>query len=242
MIRILIALFLSISGVMFSQKVSGIVMDEEGNPLAATLVINVTTGERTSSNTKGEFSINASPNNELRLVRKSYERKSKIVVELDFVVTFKVTLVKLAQEIEEVEIKQKLSGDLKTDNKYFGPPKDEVILNSQIRQYRRQKSDASVMQAKRNEFVQPKGQGFETVKIGFKWTDFDFFLYLNRSLGDDYFYSLGLTKPQIQSFIFFALIDFEKREILRFGYCSPANLAKFQVHAEKKIVMFKNKR
>lgn len=242
MIRILIAFFLSISGVMFSQKVSGIVMDEEGNLLAATLVINVTTAERTLSNTKGEFSINASPDNELRLVRKGYERKSKIVVQLDFVVTFKVTLVKLAQEIEEVEIKQKLSGDLKTDNKYFGPPKDEIILNSQIRQYHRQKSDASVIQAKRNEFVQPKGQGFETAKIGFKWTDVDFSLYLNNSLGDDYFYSLGLTKLQIQSFIFFALVDFEKTEILRFGYCSPANLAKFQVHAEKKIVMFIDKR
>lgn len=242
MLRLFIIILICLSAESIAQNVSGIVTDEDHHPLPAVMVINIQTEKKVSTNINGEFSIESSPNQELRFVRAGFERKSKTVTQLDFSVTMNISLIKLAQEIEEVEIKQKLSGDLKIDNKYLGPPKNEVVLNNKIREYHRQKSDISVMKAKSNEFVQPKGPGFEATKIGFKWETFDFFLYLESNLGKEYFYSLGLTNLEIQPFVFFAMEDFEKSEILRFGYCSDADLARFLVHAEKKISAFKKKK
>lgn len=226
----------------FAQIISGVITDEDQNPLAAVLVMNMSTDQKVLTNNNGEFSIRASANQELRFVRSGFERKSRILTELNLSTLITVFLVKNAQEIEAVEIKQKLSGDLLKDNKYLGPPKNEVALNNEIRKYQRQKSDISVTKTKNNEFIQPKGPGFETTKIGFKWETFDFFVYLENNLGKDYFESLGLTNLEIQPFVFFALGDFEKSEILRFGYCSPSDLARFQVHAEKKIIAFKKRK
>lgn len=103
---------------LFSQEVSGIVTDEDQNPLPAVLVINMVTNQKVSTNLNGEFSINASLNNELRFVRKGFERNSKIVAQSDFSVSLKVSLIRTAQEIEEVQVSPlKLTGDLNTDSK-----------------------------------------------------------------------------------------------------------------------------
>lgn len=235
-----IALFCIISNNIFSQTLSGIITNEDQVPLPGVVVINMSTKEKVLTNYEGKFSILASANSELRFVRNGYERLSKVIDRADLLGSIQVSLLKQAQEIEEVEIKEKLSGNLKADNKKLGPPEREAVLTNTLSKYKRQKSDPSIMQAKRNEFVQPKGEGFETTKIGYKWETFDLFLYLEKTLGDDYFISLGLTRPQIQPFIFFALQDFEKNKILRFGYCSDGDLGRFQIHAEDQIKKFNN--
>lgn len=184
MLRIFLIILICLSAKSIAQTVSGIVTDEDQNPLPAVVVINIQTDKKVSTTINGEFSIEASPNQELRFVRAGFERKSKTITQLNLSVIMNVSLIKGAQEIKEVEIKQKRSGDLKIDNKYFGPPKNGVVLNNKMREYHRQKSDISVMKAKSNEFVQPKGPGFEATKIGFKWGIFDFFLYLETLLSD----------------------------------------------------------
>ena len=103
---------------LYSQQVSGIVTDENQNPLPAVLVVNMATDEKVTTNLNGEFSINASINNELRFVRKGFERSSKNIVQLDFSFTLNVVLIRVAQEIEEVEVSPlKLTGDLNKDSK-----------------------------------------------------------------------------------------------------------------------------
>ena len=103
---------------LYSQQVSGIVRDENQNPLPAVLVVNMATDEKVTTNLNGEFSINASINNELRFVRKGFERSSKNIVQLDFSFTLNVVLIRVAQEIEEVEVSPlKLTGDLNKDSK-----------------------------------------------------------------------------------------------------------------------------
>lgn len=103
---------------LYSQQVSGIVRDENQNPLPAVLVVNMTTDEKATTNLNGEFSINASLNNELRFVRKGFERSSKNIVQLDFSVLLNVLLIRVAQEIEVVEVSPiKLTGDLNKDSR-----------------------------------------------------------------------------------------------------------------------------
>lgn len=117
--RYFLCLFLMlISLKSFAQTVSGVVVDEESNPIPATLVMNMTTNQKVYTNLNGEFSINASANDELRFVRQNYDRNSKVINQNDFSVSLKVTLVRMAQEIEEVEVSPlKLTGDLNTDSR-----------------------------------------------------------------------------------------------------------------------------
>lgn len=103
---------------LFSQQVSGIVSDENQNLLPAVLVVNMATDEKVTTNLNGEFSINASLNNELRFVRKGFERSSIVIGQPDFSVSINVLLIRVAQEIEEVEVSPlKLTGDLNKDSR-----------------------------------------------------------------------------------------------------------------------------
>ena len=69
---------------LFSQNVSGVVTNEDDNPIPAVLVINIITNQKTTTNLKGEFTIDASVNNELRFVRKGFERNAKVILQQDF--------------------------------------------------------------------------------------------------------------------------------------------------------------
>ncbi|GEM_PF-5905241 len=55
-----------------AQKVSGIILDEDNNPLPATLVFNAKTQEKVNTNLNGEFTIVAAQNEELRFVRQGF--------------------------------------------------------------------------------------------------------------------------------------------------------------------------
>ena len=117
MTRFLVLIMIYFSQHVFSQIVSGIVTDEDGRPLPAVLVINVSTNQKTTTNLNGEFSIEASPQNELRFVRNGFERNSHIIKEIDFNNPVKVSLLRMIEEIEEVKVSSKLTGDLNKDSK-----------------------------------------------------------------------------------------------------------------------------
>ena len=109
--------FLITSTSIFSQKVSGIVTDEEGNPLPATLVFNLQTEQKSYTDLKGSFSIDANPNQELRFIRVGFERFSKIISSQDFNYTFQISLYRIPGEIEEVQVPVRLTGDLNIDSR-----------------------------------------------------------------------------------------------------------------------------
>ena len=116
--RLILLLLLSFSSLLFSQQVSGIVIDEDQNPIPAVLVFNMKTEQKSYTNIKGEFSINASANDELRFLRTGFDRGSKIVGPGDFIGNLSMTIARSVQEIEEVEIPAvRLTGDLNQDSR-----------------------------------------------------------------------------------------------------------------------------
>lgn len=115
MFRFSIVFFFLCSGFFFSQKVSGVITDEEGNPLCAVLVFNLQTEQKSYTDLQGAFSIEANLNEELRFIRAGFERFSKIISNGDYNYTFRISLYRMATEIEEVEIPVRLSGDLNVD-------------------------------------------------------------------------------------------------------------------------------
>lgn len=99
-----------------AQTFSGTVTDEDQHPLAAVMVFNVQTDKKAYTNVNGEFAIESSSGNELRFIRTGFERSSKIVKEGDFSIPFTISIVRMAQEIEEVKVSNlRLTGDLNTD-------------------------------------------------------------------------------------------------------------------------------
>ena len=103
---------------LFSQNVSGVVTNEDDNPIPAVLVINIITNQKTTTNLKGEFTIDASVNNELRFVRKGFERNAKVILQQDFLENLQISLIRTAEEIEEVKVSPvQLTGDLNTDSR-----------------------------------------------------------------------------------------------------------------------------
>ena len=93
MLRIFLIILICLSAKSIAQTVSGIVTDEDQNPLPAVVVINIQTDKKVSTTMNGEFSIEASPNQELRFVRAGFERKSKTITQLNPSVIMNVSLI-----------------------------------------------------------------------------------------------------------------------------------------------------
>ena len=140
-----------------------------------------------------------------------------------------ISLVRQTILIPEVEVKQGLTGNLKIDSKLYNRPKKVEKLIKEIDQYIAQKSDPRILAAKPGEFVQPKGQGFSIGKVKDKWDDVDLMKYIRASLGDDYFTNLKIEKVLIDHFIYYVFAGgFERKKILKYGFCSDSDLNRFQ--------------
>ena len=108
------ALFFSILG--FSQSVSGKVETEEGLSIANVLVINMKTNEKVNTDENGKFTISAKLQDEIRFVKKGYDRVSHIVKSADFDKHILLQMRKSETAINEVVIISKSKIDrLKKD-------------------------------------------------------------------------------------------------------------------------------
>ena len=103
---------------LFSQEIAGTVTDEDRNVLPAVLVMNMRTEQRTYTNLKGEFSLAASENDELRFVRNGMDRASHRISGADFQRALSVVMIRTAADIEEVKVPPlRLSGDIGKDSR-----------------------------------------------------------------------------------------------------------------------------
>ncbi|WP_073336425.1 carboxypeptidase-like regulatory domain-containing protein [Chryseobacterium carnipullorum] len=207
----------------------GKVISEDNAEIQEVTVINIRTDERGVTNRDGHFMVSGRAGDELRFVKAGYERIVRRVSKENIESPLNITLARATILIPEVEIKQGLTGDLKIDTKNLNRPKKVDKLIKDMDRYIAQKSDPRILAAKPGEFVQPKGQGFFIGKVKNKWDDIDLISYLHAALGDDYFTNLKIEKPQIEHFINYVLAGgFERQKILKYGFCSDADLNRFQ--------------
>lgn len=207
----------------------GKITSEEQSELPDVTVINIRTDERVATNRDGHFMISGRAGDELRFVKNGYERAQQKVTAQNISSPVNVTLVRAATLIAEVEIKKEVTGDIKIDSKNLNPPKKVEKLKSDLGLYMSQKSDPRILAARPGEFVQPKGQGFSVGKIKDKWDDVDLSSYLSYALGEKYFTDLKIDRVLIQHFIYYVFAGgFERKKILKYGFCSDADLVRFQ--------------
>lgn len=103
---------------IFSQQtVTGRIVDETGGDLSKVIVINMSTDKKVYSDTQGIFSIDASPNDELRFVKEDFSRTSRRVLTNGFNSPLFITLYQIPKDVGEVKIVKKLTGDLEADSR-----------------------------------------------------------------------------------------------------------------------------
>lgn len=95
-------------------KITGKTLSENDMIVASVLVVNISNDQKVYSNSLGEFSIESSEKDEIRFIKKGYERASRKVVDVES--SMNVVLVRIPEEIEEVEIIS-TTGDLAKDSK-----------------------------------------------------------------------------------------------------------------------------
>ena len=214
----------------------GTLVNEDGVGLRGVTVYNVRTDEQSASDLLGNFIIAANNFDEVRFIKPGYERVSKKIVVADFTQPLSITLVRVTQDIDEVEIGFKPTGKLETDVKHVGGSKEVKQLKSDMADYLASPSSPEVLAPKPGEFVQPKGPGFSVGKVDSQWDDVDFMKFIIENLGEDFFVQeLKLSTSEIQPFIFYIFRNFDRQKILFYGFCPPSDLARFMREATLKV-------
>lgn len=208
-------------GIVYSQQiVSGKITDDNDINLASVTIVNISTDKKVYSNSLGEFSIEASKNDELRFVRPGYERVSKRVFADGVNSQFYITLVRIPEEIEEVEVPKKLSGDLSKDSRSVAKVnKGEIVeqavgLPQPVGKMREKPAEVKsvllpILLGQLNvqgvyDLISGKAR---KQKRQYKYDDLqDNILWVRKRVDDDYFTNAGIPAERISEFIEFSFI------------------------------------
>ena len=235
---LLLFLFLLAHSFYAQEYIFGKITSEQNLELSGVLILNTRTDEKAYSDSDGNFMISAKNNDALRFVKQKFDRITYSVKPEDFKNFIKITLIKSVVEIEEVEIKTKLTGNLKEDARRVESVR-KVKLNKEISKYIAEKSDPEIIKPRGGEFVQPVGQGFSVGKVSNQADQIDLAEDFLEILGEDYFTDLGLKKSEISGFIFHVMNGLDLKNAYKYGYLKGSDIAQFRKQAETKINDFR---
>ena len=235
---LLLFLFILANSFYAQEYIFGKITSEQNIELSGVLILNTRTDEKAYSDSDGNFMISAKNNDALRFVKQKYDRITYSVKPEDFKNSIKITLIKSVVEIEEVEIKSKLTGNLREDARRVESVK-KVKLNKEIAKYIAEKSDPEILKPRGGEFVQPVGQGFSVGKVSNQADQIDLAEEFLEILGEDYFTDLGLKKSEISGFIFHVMSSLDLKNAYKYGYLKGSDIAQFRKQAETKINDFR---
>ena len=235
---LLLFLFILANSFYAQEYIFGKITSEQNIELSGVLILNTRTDEKAYSDSDGNFMISAKNNDALRFVKQKYDRITYSVKPEDFKNSIKITLIKSVVVIEEVEIKTKLTGNLREDARRVESVR-KVKLNKEIAKYIAEKSDPEILKPRGGEFVQPVGQGFSVGKVSSKADRIDLAEDFLEILGEDYFTDLGLKKSEISGFIFHVMNGLDLKNAYKYGYLKGSDIAQFRKQAETKINDFR---
>lgn len=247
-ISIKIVTFLStlLFALSFSQtKISGTIRSEGDMIITNVLIVNISNDQKTMSNERGEFSIDASIGDEIRFSKAGYERNAIKVNLANFPLS--IILVRIPEQIESVNIIG-LSGDLKNDSK-------KVNKEDKVAQLQKDLGLPKSPEKPREKPAEVKEvvvaallgglnvQGVYDLVSGkarrqkrwYKYEDIqDDILWVRKSLEDDYFIEAEIPKLKINEFLEFSFII--KPEIR--AYIKAKNLSKVMLKFEDVIPIY----
>ncbi|MDR6517036.1 carboxypeptidase-like regulatory domain-containing protein [Chryseobacterium camelliae] len=217
----LLMVTLVVSVNIYSQQttITGTIRDDNDRVLANVMVVNMATDQKTATDSEGVFSVQASANNELRFVKKGYERISRRVLVEGINSQLVIVMAKLPEEIEEVKV-QPLSGDLSKDSRAVARinkgeiVQDAVGLPQPIGKMREKPAEVKQVLLPML-FGQLNVQGAYDLISGkarrqkrqYRYDDLqEHILWVRNRVDDDYFTKAGVPLERISEFIEFSFL------------------------------------
>lgn len=245
-VKIFSLLFALLFALSFSQtKISGTIRSEGDMIITSVLVVNTANDQKTMSNERGEFSIDASIGDEIRFSKAAYERNAVKVNLANSPLS--IILIRIPEQIETVNIIG-LSGNLKNDSK-------KVNKEDKVAQLQKDLGLPKSPEKPREKTAEVKEVVVEALLGGlnvqgvydlvsgkarrqkrwYKYEDLqDDILWVRKSLEDDYFIEAEIPKLKINEFLEFCFII--KPEIR--AYFKAKNISKVMLKFEDVIPIY----
>ena len=242
--KLFLVLIILASNIVTAQSLfSGKVETEEGLSIANVLVINLKTNEKVNTDENGKFIISAKLQDEIRFVKKGYDRVSYIVKSADFQEEKYFRLQKSTVTIEEVIISRlKLTGNLVKDSKSL----DKEDVNAKIqkslgtetieKQVRSISGSAgisfnmaSLFAGKKKKEQKQRLEKYEQFQNNATW--------ISERVDSEYFVSKGIPEMKVAEFIQFSLT--QKPEVA--GYIKTNNFPKIMTALDQLIPVYLKK-
>ncbi|WP_175620750.1 carboxypeptidase regulatory-like domain-containing protein [Chryseobacterium schmidteae] len=226
-------------------KITGKTLSENDMIVASVLVVNISNNQKVYSNSLGEFSIEGSENDEIRFVKKGYERASRKVVDVEY--PMNVVLVRIPEEIEEVEIIT-TTGDLAKDSKRLTkidkkeqlqkdiglpkPPEKPREVPAEVKKVLLAAAFGNVNVQAVYDLISGKSR---RQKRWYKYEDVqDDILWIRKRIDDDDFVKDGIPVERISEFLEFSFII--KPEIR--SYVKAKNISRVMFNLEEVIPVY----
>ena len=195
---------------MMAQEIMGKIITEGGAKIENVLIINIKSNEKTYSNEEGYFKISARNGEEIRLVKRGYERFVYIVKEVDF--QREVVLKMNHSEItidELILAKIKLTGDLAKDTKALNKESTNEKLQKSlgiatIEKQVKSLGSSGISFDPNNLFGKQKRQKKILVKYENQENNAE---WIKIRIEENYFTKKGIPRERIMEFISFALTE-----------------------------------
>ncbi len=248
-LRFSVVLVFMVCCIVLSQTVRGKITDEDGNGLTSVTVMNISSDQKTYTNTDGTFSIDASAEDELRFIRAGYERAS-IQASYGIDKDLNIKLTRIAHDIEEVKVPN-ITEDLTKDARSVEKAdKGRVIQDAvglpqpsgKMREKPAEVKDVLIPII----LGQLNVQGMYDLISGkarrqkrqYRYDDLqEDISWIRNRVEDEYFTKEGIPKERISEFIEFSfLIKPQTRTFVR-----AKNLAGALLRMEKMIPVFKTR-
>lgn len=227
------------------QKITGKTLSENDMIVASVLVVNISNDQKVYSNSLGEFSIEGSEKDEIRFVKKGYERASRKVVDLES--SMNVILVRIPEEIEEVEIIS-TTGDLAKDSKRLTkidkkeqlqkdiglpkPPEKPREVPAEVKKVLLAAAFGNVNVQAVYDLISGKSR---RQKRCYKYEDMqDDILWIRKRIDDDDFVKDGIPAERISEFLEFSFII--KPEIR--SYVKAKNISRVMFNLESVLPIY----
>lgn len=206
---------------IFSQQtLTGRIVDDNGEDLSRVIVINMSTDKKVYSDAQGIFSIEASPNDELRFVKVDFNRTSRRVLTNGVNSPLFITLHQIPRDVGEVRIVKKLTGDLNVDSRIVAKVdkgeqvRDAVGLPQPVGKMREKPAEVKsvllpILLGNLNvqgvyDLISGKAR---RQKRQYKYDDLqEHIAWVRNRIDDDYFVKAGIPGDRISEFIQFSFL------------------------------------
>lgn len=226
-------------------KITGKTLSENDMIISSVLVVNISNDQKVYSNSLGEFSIEGSEKDEIRFVKKGYERASRKVVDVES--PMNVVLVRIPEEIEEVEIIT-TTGNLTKDSKRLTkidkkeqlqkdiglpkPPEKPREVPAEVKKVLLAAAFGNVNVQAVYDLISGKSR---RQKRWYKYEDVqDDILWIRKRIDDDDFVKDGIPVERISEFLEFSFII--KPEIR--SYVKAKNISRVMFNLDEIIPVY----